>query len=105
MGKGPLVLEHKIDAAAGGFDVLLERLRIERLWRVSDHPAAAIAVNSVVAIDEQRVAGVATGDFATTVDGLYLMDLTTGSQELAHESTGSFVIGVSAYDPDRKSVV
>ena len=73
---------------------------IERLWRVSDHPAAAIAVNSVAAIDEQRVVGVATGDFATTVDMLYLMNLATGAQELVRESSGSFVIGVSAYDLD-----
>ncbi|MBW1876047.1 MAG: hypothetical protein JRI98_11875, partial [Deltaproteobacteria bacterium] len=73
---------------------------IERLWRVSDHPAAAIAVNSVAAIDEQRVVGVATGDFATTVDMLYLTNLATEAQELVRESTGSFILGVSAYDLD-----
>ena len=73
---------------------------IERVWHVAGHPTGAIAVNSVVAIDEQRVVGVATGDFATTVDELYLIDLATGAQELVHDSTGSFVIGLSAYDPD-----
>jgi hypothetical protein len=73
---------------------------IERVWRVADHPTGAVAVNSVVAIDEQRVVGIATGDFATTVDELYLIDLATGAQELVHDSTGSFVIGLSAYDPD-----
>ena len=81
-------------------DVGETEVTIDRIWRVSDHPEAAIAVNSVVAIDEQRVAGVATGDFVTTVDTLYLMNLTTGAQELVRESTGSFVIGVSAYDSD-----
>jgi hypothetical protein len=73
---------------------------IERVWRVADHPTAAIAVNSVAAIDRQRVVGVATGDFVTTVDELYLLDLASGAQELVHDSTGSFVIGLSAYDPD-----
>jgi hypothetical protein len=73
---------------------------IERMWRVADHPTSAIAVNSVAAIDAQRVVGVANGDFATTVDALYLMDLTTGAQELVHRSADSFVIGVSAYDAD-----
>jgi len=71
---------------------------IERVWRVADHPSEAIAVNSVVAIDEQRVVGVATGDFATTVDELYLLDLVTEGQDLIHSSNGSFVIGLSAYD-------
>jgi hypothetical protein len=73
---------------------------IERVWRVADHPSEAIAVNSVVAIDEERVVGVATGDFATTVDELYLLDLTAESQDLVHASNGSFVIGLSAYDLD-----
>ena len=81
-------------------DVAETEVTIDQLWRVSDHPEAAIAVNSVVAIDKQRVAGVATGDFATTVDTLHLMNLTTGAQELVRESTGSFVIGLSAYDSD-----
>lgn len=75
-------------------------VNVERVWRVSDHPEAPIAVNSVVAIDEQRVVGVATGDFATTFDELYLVDLATGAQELVHGSTGSFVIGLSAFDAD-----
>lgn len=73
---------------------------IEQVWRVADHPDEAIAVNSAVAIDEERVVAVATGNFATTVDELYLLDLGTESQELVHASAGSFVIGVSAYDRD-----
>jgi len=81
-------------------DVNESGVTIERVWRVADHPSDAIAVNSVAVVDEQRVVGVATGDFETTVDELYLIDLVTGSQELIHDSIGSFVIGLSAYDPD-----
>jgi hypothetical protein len=100
----PFGNEPQVRASSGIvlLDVGETEVTIERVWRVSDHPTAAIAVNSVVAIDEQRVAGVATGDFATTVDTLYLMNLTTGAQELVRESTGSFVIGVSAYDSDNE---
>jgi len=81
-------------------DVGESGVTIELLWRVADHPMGAIAVNSVAVIDEQRVVGVATGDFETTLDELYLIDLVTGKQELIHDSAGSFVIGLSAYDPD-----
>jgi len=81
-------------------DVNESGVTVERVWRVADHPSSAIAVNSVAVVDEQRVVGIATGDFETTVDELYLIDLVTGSQELIHDSTGSFVIGLSAYDPD-----
>jgi hypothetical protein len=75
---------------------------IERVWRVADHPIAAIAVNSVVAIDAARVVGVANGNFSTSVDTLQMMNLSTGAQDLVHESSGSFVIGLSAYDADRE---
>ena len=73
---------------------------IERVWRVADHPMSAIAVNSVVAIDSERVLGVANGDFVQTADALYAIDLRTGGQVLVHESIDSFTIGVSAYDPE-----
>ena len=72
---------------------------MEEVWRVADDPTSAIAVNAVIAIDARRVLGVASGDFATTSDRLYLIDLETGAQELVLESTGSFVIGEPAYDP------
>ena len=81
-------------------DVGESGVMIERVWRVADHPVEAIAINSVVALDERRVVGVATGDFATTVDELYLLDLATEAQDLIHASDGSFVIGLSAYDAD-----
>ncbi|MBT8452528.1 MAG: hypothetical protein KJO40_11220 [Deltaproteobacteria bacterium] len=72
---------------------------IEEVWRVADDPMSAIAVNAVIAIDAARVLGVASGDFATTSDRLYLIDLETGAQELVLESSGSFVIGEPAFDP------
>ena len=81
-------------------DVGEGEVTIERVWRVADHPTSAIAVNAVVAIDVQRVLGVANGDFVETADALYAMDLTTGAQTLVHQSTDSFSIGVSAYDPE-----
>lgn len=81
-------------------DVAGAQVTIERLWRVADHPGSAIAVNSVIAIDAERVVGVANPDSTRTLDVLYETDLTTGVQELVHESSGSFVIGLPAYDPD-----
>jgi hypothetical protein len=75
---------------------------IERVWRVADDPDSAIAVNFVVALDEKRVLGVASGDFGSRPDVLHLIDLETGSQSVVHESAGSFVLGVSAYDRDRE---
>lgn len=91
--------------ASSGIAVLdaSERVvEIERLWRVADHPEAAVSVGAVAALDEQRVVAVANGDFATTVDTLQAIDLATGEQELVYESTGSFVIGRSAYDAERE---
>ncbi|MGB3050020.1 MAG: hypothetical protein WBB42_03435 [Polyangiales bacterium] len=72
---------------------------IEELWRVADDPMSAIAVDFVIAIDAERVVAVASGDFTTISDRLYVIDLETGAQDLVHESTSSFVIGLPAYDP------
>jgi hypothetical protein len=85
-------------------DIGVAGVEIERIWRVADDPSAAISVNSVIAIDDRRALGVATGNFVDTVDQLYLIDLVTGDQELVLESGGSFVtgIGLSAYDPDSR---
>jgi hypothetical protein len=94
--------EPQVRASAGLalLEVGAAGVEVERIWRVADHPSAAIAVNSVIAIDERRALGVATGNFVDTIDRLYLIDLVTGDQELVLESSGSFVIGLSAYDPD-----
>ena len=81
-------------------DVAGAEVTLEQLWRVADRPGSAIAVNSVIAIDAERVVGVANPDSTRTLDALYETDLATGAQELVHESSGSFVIGLPAYDPD-----
>ncbi|MDH3653887.1 MAG: hypothetical protein OEN21_06445 [Myxococcales bacterium] len=80
-------------------DVGEDGVAIEEVWRMADYPMSAIAVNAVIAIDAQRVLGVASGDFAEVSDRLYLLDMASGAQELVHESTSSFVIGEPAYDP------
>jgi hypothetical protein len=94
--------EPQIRASSGiaVLDVGESGVTVERVWRSADDSDSAIAVNFAIALDAQRVVGVANGDFATTVDALYVTDLGSGAQELVHESTGSFVVGVSAYDPE-----
>jgi hypothetical protein len=79
-------------------------VKIDRVWRAADHPDGAIAVGGVIALDEERVLGVASGDFASSVDTLYAIDLTTGAQEPVYQAAGSFVIGFSAYDPESEMV-
>jgi len=98
----PVGDELRIRASSGIalLDVGDNGVTVERIWRVADDDASAVAVNSVAAIDANHVVAVATGDFETTVDRLYAIDLTTGAQELVHESNDSFVVGVPAYDPD-----
>lgn len=81
-------------------DVAGSEVTVAEIWRVDDDSKSAISVNAVIAIDSQRVIGVANGDFAANPDRLYLINLQTGFQELVHEASGSFVIGESAYDPD-----
>ena len=93
--------EPQVRASSGiaMLDVGESGVTIDRVWRVADHPEDPIAVNSVVAIDDHRVVGVATGNFATTDDELYLLDLVNETQDFVHASSDSFVIGLSAYDP------
>ena len=96
--------EAQVRASSGiaVIDVVDGVASIERIWRVSDDLDSAIAVNFIAALDEQRVLAVASGDFGSRPDVLHLVDLETGKQSVAHESSGSFVLGVSAYDPDRE---
>lgn len=96
--------EAQIRASAGIalLDVSGPEAQIEHVWRAADHPDAAVAVSGVVPIDERRVLGVASGDFETRVDAMYEIDLSTGVQRLVYESTGSFVIGRSAFDAERQ---
>jgi hypothetical protein len=78
-----------------------EGATIETTWRASTSESSAIAVNHLVALDESRVAGVNLGDsFAETGDAMSITNLGTGAQQLVHETTRAFQIGISAYDPD-----
>jgi hypothetical protein len=96
--------EAQIRASSGiaVLDVGESGATIERIWRAADDPVSAIAVNFAIALDAQRVVGLANGDFVTNTDALYVTDLESGAQELMHESTGSFAVGVSAYDAEGK---
>lgn len=96
--------EAQIRASSGiaVLDASTPEVQVERIWRAADHPDAAIAVSGVVARDAEHVWGVANGDFATTVDTLHAIDLGRGEQQAVYESTGSFVIGQSAFDPERQ---
>lgn len=96
----PFGVEEQIRATSGIalLDVAESEVTIEEVWRVGND--SAIAVNAVTAVDSRRVLGVANGDFVTSNDQLFLIDLASGDQELVHEASGSFAIGESAYDPD-----
>lgn len=63
-------------------------------WRVSDESAAA--VNSVVALGGDLVAGVATGTFGETGDVLSLTALGSGEQDDVLDSEEAFVLGQGA---------
>ena len=78
---------------------------IETTWRTSTVQTSAIAVNHLVALDEDRVAGVDWGDRAAeTGDSMSVTTLSTGAQFPVHESAGAFEIGIPAYDPDNESI-
>ncbi|MEM9731339.1 MAG: hypothetical protein AAF997_22375 [Myxococcota bacterium] len=74
-------------------------------WRASTVPTSGIAVNHLVVIDEDRVAGVDWGDFDTGAgDVLWVTTLSSGDQFAVHESSGAFNIGISAYDPSGQAI-
>ena len=89
----------QVRASAGVIllDVTSGLATIETTWRASTEPSSAIPVQNLVALDESRVVAV---DFTTgTADALYLMNIETGDQELLYESSATFQVGLSAYDP------
>ncbi|MEM8609199.1 MAG: hypothetical protein AAGF92_19005 [Myxococcota bacterium] len=99
----PFGEEAQTRASAGVVRIVIddEGARVERTWRATDDPDSAIAVQALVALDEERVAAVDFGDFAAGIaDALYLMNIETGEQHLLHESPSAFEIGFSAHDPD-----
>lgn len=92
--------EAQIRASSGiaVLDIEASSAVVERVWRVAADESAAIAVNAVVALDDERMVAVANGDFVDTTDTLYEVDLSDGAQREVHVSDGSFTIGTCAYD-------
>ena len=94
--------EEQLRASSGIaiLDVSEDGVTVERVWRVSSDDGAKRSVNALVALDAERALAVVNGNFVDTTDTLYEIDLTSGAQTPVHVSTGSFTIGVSAWDPD-----
>lgn len=89
--------------SAGLFVVEVDRdgvASIVRSWLPSSDPGAASSVGNIVPLDDRRVIAVANGDFVTTTDEAYVLDVETGDQMLLFSIPGSFEIGEGAYDPD-----
>ena len=89
--------------SAGLFVVEVDRdgvASIVRSWLPSSDPGAASSVGNIVPLDDRQVIAVANGDFVTTTDEAYLLDIDTGDQMLLFSIPGSFEIGEGAYDPD-----
>ena len=73
---------------------------IVRSWLPSSDPGAANSVGNIVPLNDREMIAVANGDFATTTDEAYLLNVETGAQTLLFGIPGSFEIGEGAYDPD-----
>ncbi len=89
--------------SAGLFVVEVDRdgvASIVRSWLPASDPGAASSVGNIVPLDDRQVIAVANGDFVTTTDEAYVLDLETGDQMLLFSIPGSFEIGEGAYDPD-----
>jgi hypothetical protein len=81
-------------------DVVGGSVSVERIWRVSSDQGSKRSTSALIALDAERVLAVADGNFVDTTDTLYEIDLVSGAQAPVHVSTGSFTIGISAWDPD-----
>ena len=71
---------------------------IVRSWLPSSDPGAANSVGNIVPLNDREVVAVASGDFATTTDEAYVLNVETGDQTLVFDVAGSFEIGQGAYD-------
>ncbi|MDH3201306.1 MAG: hypothetical protein OEM15_10485 [Myxococcales bacterium] len=88
---------------AGLFVVEIDRdgvASIVRSWLPSSDPGAASSVGNIVPLNDREVIAVANGDFVTTTDEAYVLDVETGDQILLFSIPGSFEIGEGAYDPE-----
>lgn len=76
---------------------------IERSWSPAVNEEAAAATSFLIALDEERVVGVADGDFNQGIpDTLYITELATGEQAQVHAGSTAYVLGLSAYDAERE---
>lgn len=68
----------------------------ETIWRVGDAETNRFAVRTPIALDENRVLGIAWGVFGESGDDLVITDLASGDQEVVVSSTDAFAIGTPA---------
>lgn len=87
-----VVILHVVDGAA----------TIEHVWAAADHANDPIAVSNLVSLGGSRVIAIAAGDFATTTDTAYVLDVENGDLEMVAEADGSYVLGSGAYNPATK---
>jgi len=72
---------------------------IVRSWLPSSDPGAANSTGNIVPLNDREVVAVASGDFVTTTDEAYVLNVETGDQTPVFDIPGSFEIGQGAYDP------
>lgn len=75
---------------------------IARSWLPSSDPGAANSVGNIIPLNDREAVAIASGDFATTTDEAYVLNVETGDQTLLFDIPGSFEIGEGAYDADRE---
>lgn len=80
----------RLDVAADGSPT--EALR----WEVASNAESLRATSGLIAIDAERVLGVAAGNFGDVGDRLVETHLATGAQRVVLEAEGSFVLGSGA---------
>ncbi len=102
-GASPIfdALEQRV--TAGLFVIEVDRdgiASIVRSWLPSSDPGAANSVANIVPLNDREVIAVANGDFVTTTDEAYVLDVETGEQTPLFSVPGSFEIGEGAYNPD-----
>jgi len=78
---------------------------IEHTWAAADHSSDPVAVTNPVSLGGTRAVVTAVGDFATTTDNAYVLDVATGDLEMVAEAGGSYVLGGGAYNAATKTLL
>ena len=68
----------------------------EAIWRVADDVGYLAAIENTIALDAERVIGVAWGVFGESGDQLVLTDLSTGDQQVVDTAAEAFALGEPA---------